>query len=163
VPADVPITVRRANALDADAVCRCLREAFEPYRERYTPAAFADTVLAPESVHTRLRDMAVFVAVDEGGDIVGTIGCTMIDRAEGHLRGMAVLPDEQGRGVAQCLLEAAEDELRRQGCQRITLDTTEPLARAMRFYERNGFRRSGAVRDFFGMPLIEYVKLASRE
>ena len=43
------------------------------------------------------------------------------------------------------------------GIENVTsLDTTEPLERAMRFYERNGFRRSGVVRDFFGMPLIEY-------
>jgi len=28
----------------------------------------------------------------------------------------------------------------------------------MRFYEKNGFRRSGKVTDFYGMPLFEYVK-----
>jgi predicted N-acetyltransferase YhbS len=155
----VPFTIRRAKAVDAEAVCHCLRAAFEPYRDSYTPSAFADTVLSMDTVQKRLHEMTVFVAVDDRGNVVGTIGCTMIDAAEGHLRGMAVLPNEQGRGVAQLLIEAAEDELRRQECQRITLDTTEPLTRAMRFYERNGFRRSGAVRDFFGMPLIEYVKL----
>jgi len=49
-------------------------------------------------------------------------------------------------------------ELRLSGCVRITLDTTEPLERAMRFYEKNGYRRSGRVSDFFEMPLIEYQK-----
>ena len=33
-----------------------------------------------------------------------------------------------------------------------------PLQRAIRFYERNGYRPSGRVADFFGMPLFEYVK-----
>ncbi len=28
----------------------------------------------------------------------------------------------------------------------------------MRFYESHGYRRSGEVTDFFGMPLHEYVK-----
>jgi len=28
----------------------------------------------------------------------------------------------------------------------------------MRFYEKHGYRRSGKVSDFFGMPLVEYVK-----
>jgi hypothetical protein len=28
----------------------------------------------------------------------------------------------------------------------------------MCFYEKNGFRRTGKVTDFFGMPLIEYTK-----
>src|SRR5262249_16302573 len=49
-------------------------------------------------------------------------------------------------------------ELRAGGCVRITLDTTAPLERAVAFYERNGFARTGRVRDFFGMPLHEYGK-----
>jgi len=52
----------------------------------------------------------------------------------------------------------AEAHLRQQGCARITLDTTEPLRRAMRFYEKHGYRPSGRITDFFGMPLHEYVK-----
>jgi putative acetyltransferase len=71
---------------------------------------------------------------------------------------MTVLPDWQGRGVASALLEAAEVEIRNQHCERVKLDTTEPLARAVRFYERHGFTRSGRVSDFFGMPLHEWVK-----
>jgi GNAT superfamily N-acetyltransferase len=71
---------------------------------------------------------------------------------------MAVLPDWQGSGVASALLQAAEVEMRNQGCERVTLDTTQPLARAMRFYARHGFRLSGRVSDFFGMPLYEWVK-----
>jgi hypothetical protein len=40
----------------------------------------------------------------------------------------------------------------------VTLDTTAPLVRAIRFYERHGYVRSGAVTDFFGMPLYEFRK-----
>jgi putative acetyltransferase len=71
---------------------------------------------------------------------------------------MGVLPEWQGRGIAKELLERAESELKQRGCKRITLDTTEPLIPAMRFYERNGFRRTGRISDFFGMTLIEYAK-----
>ena len=102
--------------------------------------------------------MAVFVALDSTGHIVGTVGYNVPDRHEGHLRGMAVKPDQAGSGVAQQLMEAVEAELRARKCRRITLDTTRPLERAMRFYERNGFKPSGVVRDFFGMELVEYVK-----
>jgi hypothetical protein len=28
----------------------------------------------------------------------------------------------------------------------------------MIFYEKHGYRRSDVTRDFFGMPLLEYVK-----
>ena len=70
---------------------------------------------------------------------------------------MAVRPSWQGKGVAGALLQAALDNLRSMACRRVTLDTTLPLARAVRFYEKNGFRKSGKVTDFFGMPLVEHV------
>ena len=71
---------------------------------------------------------------------------------------MAVLPAHAGTGVAEQLLTAAERALRERGCVRVSLDTTEPLRRAIRFYEKHGYRPSGRVSDFFGMPLVEYVK-----
>lgn len=102
--------------------------------------------------------MSLFVAVNEDGEVVGTIGCASLVNHEGHLRGMAVLPDRQGSGLAGQLLERAESELRDLGCTRVTLDTTEPLKRAVRFYERHGYRATGRVTNFFGMPLYEYAK-----
>ncbi len=71
---------------------------------------------------------------------------------------MAVLPQWQGRGTAKELLEAAESQARAAGCTRVTLDTTAPLQRAVRFYEKNGYRATGVVGDFFGMPLYQYGK-----
>jgi GNAT superfamily N-acetyltransferase len=149
--------IRLAKAEDGIAIVSCLESAFTPYRERYTPAAYADTVLDVESVQRRLREMTLFVAVS-GDDVVGTIGC-VAKGADGHLRGMAVLPDWQGTGVASALLDAAEMEMRQRGCTGITLNTTEPLERAIRFYEKHGYAATGRVRDFFGMNLYEYSKL----
>ena len=136
----------------------CLRAAFELYRSQYTPQAFLDTVMTPDMLLQRLASMTVLVAVDTQGKIVGTIGGAVVSSSEGRLRGMAVPPEHHGRGIAQCLLDAMEKNLLAKGCARISLDTTEPLQRAMRFYEKNGFRRTGRVTDFFGMPLIEYAK-----
>ena len=151
-------TVTSADANDAAGILNCLHQAFEPYRERYTREGFLDTVLTPETLEQRLRTMAIFVARDLSGAIVGTIGCNRVDDSDGHIRGMAVLDAWQGRGVAQQLLEAAESELRTLGCRRATLDTTEPLQRAISFYKKNGYQATGKVEDFFGMPLFEYAK-----
>ena len=150
--------MRPADAADAAGILDCLRAAFAPYESQYTPAAFHDTVLDPGTVQTRLAETCVFVAAGPDGDIVGTVGYQMIGSDEAHIRGMAVLPAWQGRAVAQMLLDAALVDARARGCSRATLDTTAPLKRAVRFYERNGFRASGRVQDFFGMPLFEYVK-----
>jgi GNAT superfamily N-acetyltransferase len=153
---DADIEIRLAEASDAAGILKCLATAFEPYRATYTPAAHADTVLSDETVLLRLQHMHVLVAV-AGGDVVGTVSA-METADEAHLRGMAVLPNWRGTGVAIKLLTAIEHWLHSRRCQRITLDTTLPLDAAMRFYEKNGYHRSGNISDFFGMPLIEYVK-----
>ena len=152
------ISIRKATLDDAPGILECLRLAFEPYRERYTPAAFEDTVMSPSTICDRLTDMSVFVAVTATGDTGGTIGCKAMGGGEGHIRGMAVRPAFAGTGLARLLLGAVENELGQRGCTRVTLDTTRPLERAVRFYVRNGFQLTGVVRDFFGMPLFEYAK-----
>ncbi len=156
----VSYRIRRAGDEDASAVLQCLHIAFAPYKNLYSPQGFADTTLTHDTVHQRIAAMKVFVAEEEQGGVIGTIACNVVAGSgdEGHIRGMAVLPAWQGHGVAEALLAAVEGELRDRGCRRITLDTTAPLQRAIRFYERNGFRASGNVGDFFGMPLYEYVK-----
>jgi len=151
------LNVRRASKLDVDSIRQCLAAAFEPFRTQYTRGGFFDTVPSAANLVRRIAEMTLFVAEAEGR-VVGTIGCHKCSDQEGHLRGMAVLPGWQGSGVAAKLLAAAEAELKRRGCSGVTLDTTEPLQRAIRFYEKHGFRPSGHVSDFFGMRLHEYVK-----
>lgn len=152
------LEIRRAVEADAGAIHRCLRAAFDPYRAEYTEGAFGDTVPSPAGIEERLRDMALFVATAPDGAVLGTIACQDVGGGLGHLRGMAVQPGWQGRGIADALIEAAEDELRRVGCRRVNLHTTEPLARAQRFYARHGYRLTGDVEDFFGMEIAEHAK-----
>lgn len=157
------VTIRAATTKPGDAagIYECLRAAFEPYRGDYTVEAFADTVPPVERIHQRLETMSVFVALSGAGEIVGTIAGHVVQPGTGHIRGMAVRPEGQGQGIAERLLARAETELRRKKCTRVTLDTTQPLRRAIRFYEKHGYRASGNVADFFGMPLFEYAKRLS--
>jgi ribosomal protein S18 acetylase RimI-like enzyme len=149
--------IRKATEADLEGVSACLTEAFEPYRDLYTPAGFTDTVLTVETARRRLAHMTILVA-DAGGAIVGTIGYQAGADGEGHLRGMAVRAPSQGSGIARALLAAAEAGLRAHRCTRVTLDTTRPLERAIAFYERHGYTTTGTIRDFYGMELIEYEK-----
>ena len=151
------IQIGLATMEDAAGIEQCLRSAFEVYRDRYTPGAYTDTVLTEQGVRRRLETMIVLVARAASGSVVGTIGGSVHGDA-GHLRGMAVLPEWQGQGVAQRLLDTMERELATAGCRVVSLDTTLPLSRAIAFYERNGYRASGVVTDFFGMALHEYRK-----
>ena len=154
-------SVRPADDGDRAGILNCLAAAFEPYRKDYTAGAFADTILDASTLGARLRQMQVLVATSESVAsepvILGTVAGAASGN-EGHLRGMAVLPELRGTGVAGQLLSGIEARLRQQGCQRVTLDTTFPLKAAMRFYEKKGYVPSGRTSDFFGMTLVEYVK-----
>lgn len=68
---------------------------------------------------------------------------------------MVVRPEYQSRGLADRPLQRAEGEVEQLHCSRVTLGTTEPLQRAMRFNEHHGYCRSGKFGDFFGMPLMD--------
>lgn len=155
---DQRIRIRAAKEGDLRGIVDCLRTSFAPYRSAYTSAAFADTVLSLESARDRLHSMSVWVAVDPSGTVVGTVAWTPVTPTEAHLRGMAVRPAHQGQGTARKLLARVLTHVRAAGHRRVTLDTTIPLGRAKRFYEKNGFRSTGKVSDFFGMPLFEYAR-----
>jgi ribosomal protein S18 acetylase RimI-like enzyme len=154
--------IRLAQEEEAEQIASCLALAFEAFRSQYTSDAFEDTVLNPEAVRTRMVSMRVYVAVAGETMVVGTLAAVASEK-EGHLRGMAVRPEWQGRSIAERLLTRAESDLKAAGCRCVTLDTTVPLQRATRFYGRNGYVRSGKVVDFFGMPLHEFVKQLSSE
>ncbi|MGC2298033.1 MAG: GNAT family N-acetyltransferase [Acidobacteriaceae bacterium] len=153
-----PCAIRKATPDDADAILECLREAFEPFRRAYTPGAFADTVLTPDTIARRFETMTILVAATRDNTIAGTIAAGVTTPHEGHLRGMAVRALWQGRGIAEQLLASAEWLLRSRGCRCITLDTTEPLARAIAFYRKHGYSPTGRVQDFYGMSLHQFAK-----
>jgi GNAT superfamily N-acetyltransferase len=151
--------IRVAVAADAPGILGCLAAAFRPFRRAYTSEAYVATVLTPTSLGRRLRSMTVWVALDARGRVVGTIALKQVTGAHGHLRGMAVLPSFQGRGVGRRLLAAAVRRARAGGTDRLTLETTEPLVRAERFYQRYGFRSTGHTRRWGGMRLFEFERV----
>ncbi len=68
------------------------------------------------------------------------IGFVVIDPATGWLDQICVAPDRFGTGAASALLDAA----RAASPARIRLDVNADNARAIRFYEREGFLRVGS-------------------
>ncbi|HYB93847.1 MAG TPA: GNAT family N-acetyltransferase [Vicinamibacterales bacterium] len=155
---EAAITIAKASTADLPLVRECLAEAFEPYRSDYTTEMFEDTVPSVDALAQRAQQMTIWVARAADGTVIGTIANGIGSEGVGHLRGMAVSGNHHGAGVAARLLRAAEQELRERGCGAVTLDTTAPLVRAMNFYEKHGYRRTGRHYDKLGMVLIEHRK-----
>jgi N-acetylglutamate synthase-like GNAT family acetyltransferase len=146
----VDISIRKARSHDTEGILECLKQAFAPYQSGYTPDAFSDTVLSQETIGQRLAEMTVLVAVNDAGRVIGTIAYKVRRDGVAHLRGMAVRPEWQEHGAANKLLAEVEGHLRDLQCRTLTLDTTRPLERAIRFYEDQGFWKTGDRRDVSG-------------
>jgi GNAT superfamily N-acetyltransferase len=137
-PSEAPqLEVRLAGPGDEETVSRLLLEAFEPFREQYTPGGFADTTADPELVRERMASARVWLAFD-GDDAVGTV-TALPEPDKIYIRSMAVTPRAQGRGVGQKLLEALEQDARERGFSKMYLYTTFVLPGAQPLYEKNGF------------------------
>ena len=90
-----------------------------------------------------------FVALDEGGEVVGWCDVVRDDR-EGFRHawrlGMGLLPAVRGRGVGRRLAEAAMAAARAKGAERIELEVFASNTHAIALYERLGFAREGVKR-----------------
>ncbi len=86
----------------------------------------------------------------EGKDVVGMINLLFtISTAEGGpvvwSEDLIVKREYRGKGVGMALMEAAIQFARERGMSRITLLTDSDNEKAIRFYERHGFARSGMM------------------
>jgi ribosomal protein S18 acetylase RimI-like enzyme len=101
----------------------------------------------------RVRPEDVLVAVVDGA-VAGyaQLGSAEAVDANRHvlmLRGLAVDPPRQGRGVGRRLVAAAVEEARRRGARRLRLRVLGHNAAARRVYEACGFVVEGVLRDEF--------------
>jgi putative acetyltransferase len=84
-----------------------------------------------------------------GGRILGVV---IVDPATGYLDQIVVATDAQGRGIAEVLLA----EARRLSPALLELHVNQDNARAVRFYEKNGFVKAGEdVNPRSGAPIYK--------
>lgn len=90
------------------------------------------------------KPLAVFARDEEGAIVAGISGYT----AWGWLYVQWLWVDERLRGqhTAGDMLDAAEREAVKRGCQNAWIDTFNPVA--AKVYERQGYRCFGALPDF---------------
>ena len=152
------LEIRLAGVGDEDTVARLLLEAFEPFRDEYTPGGFDETTASAEVVRERLETAKIWIAYDDG-EAVGTV--TSLPEPERiYVRSMAVAPNAQGRGVGQALLETLEADARERGFEKLYLYTTFVLPGAQPLYEKNGFvvTRETAPEEWHDMGGVEMEK-----
>ena len=73
---------------------------------------------------------------------------------ETHLVAMWVASHARGRGVADRLVQTLLDHARSAGRRRVTLDVADDNERAIGFYERAGFTRTGRTGELPHQPAV---------
>jgi ribosomal protein S18 acetylase RimI-like enzyme len=94
------------------------------------------------------------LVAEEDGAIVGYVALGPPTRLESNrhvmgVRGLAVAPAHQGRGVGRTLLEAAAAEARARGARRLRLRVLSANTGARSLYESFGFVVEGVLREEF--------------
>jgi ribosomal protein S18 acetylase RimI-like enzyme len=135
-----------------------------------TVAAYVSEGLVPagSSYDAVLRDAAsraekaeLWVAVDAGGDLLGTVTYCLPGSPyrelgrddEGEFRMLAVSPAARGRGVGTALTRHCLDRSRALGFRAVVLSSSPKMAAAHRLYERLGFTRRPDL-DWSPVPTI---------
>ncbi|MCS7044576.1 MAG: GNAT family N-acetyltransferase [Bryobacteraceae bacterium] len=81
-----------------------------------------------------------WVAVDADGGLAGACLATRIGPGAGHIAQICVAPAWQGRGAGEELLRRSLASLRDSGLSEASLTVTSANTRAIRLYEKYGFR-----------------------
>jgi predicted RNase H-like nuclease len=161
VPRLAGVDVTEATTADIDAIAAFLRAAWAeagPDAAGWTGASddVIDEITAPELIRARLGgpDRRMFIARDEG-HVVGFAATRRLDPDTTELAGITLLESRTGEGIGSRLLEAAVASI--DGAVLVRTETDN--ARAIAFYERQGFTRTGIVQETVEGIEVEVVEL----
>ena len=116
-------------------IVRPFREGDREWVRETLRELWGETVVSRGAVHDPTA-LPGFVA-EEGGERVGLL-TYRVDGADCEVVTIDAFPEGAGAGTA--LLDAAARAARDAGCGRVWLITTNDNLRALRFYQRRGFR-----------------------
>ncbi len=95
--------------------------------------------------------LSLWLVAMEGAAVAGYIGSQSV-LGEADMMNVAVHPDFLRRGIAQALVAALIDELRKQGNYCLTLEVRASNEPAKALYEKLGFQQMGKRPNYYRNP-----------
>ena len=116
----------------------------------------------------RYREEGRVLVARERGAVIGHLQLLEpIGAREAELKSLAVLADEQGRGIGRRLVERAKGAARDSGYAGLLVATAAADTRVLRFYQLLGFRMLRVERDAFtpenGYPELDVDGIPLRD
>lgn len=93
------------------------------------------------------------IARDAVGRATGCGALRLQSEGTAEIKRMYVSPEARGTGTATSILRALEDHARRRGVDTLQLSTGDKQPDAIRFYEREGYRRTDGYGPYKGHPM----------
>jgi ribosomal protein S18 acetylase RimI-like enzyme len=160
-----PPTIRQARADDVPALSELAKRTWaDAFAHSVSPEdAAAELATTRSEAHflAALREHTILVA-DAGGALVGYVAFGPVDIPEVDpepgdraLRRLYVDSAWHGRGVGRRLIDAAFEHPGLRYARRVYVTVWEENRRAVRLYERLGFRRVGTTRFAIGSEAVE--------
>ena len=146
--------IRRATAMEADAVRDLVRAAYQ----HYVPVIGIEPAPMTDDYAKRIADEQVWVLIEDAA-LAGVLvleeqaDCFLLDN-------IAIAPGHQGRGFGRKLLDFAEMQAHQAGWNDITLYTNALMTDNIAIYEGRGYvirerrREKGFDRVYMVKPLV---------
>ncbi len=148
--APAPVRVRRADERDMEALLTIEQQCFNVYYYDYYMLDRKDF-----EFYLQDTDTLFLVAVQEShvaGYIVGPVDLWRNPPAA-HIDSIAVLPETQKAGIGSLLLQSFTDQVRGQGCARVTLEVSTANEAGLAFFTQHGFYGIRGLPDYYGRGL----------
>jgi RimJ/RimL family protein N-acetyltransferase len=126
---------------DAKAVATFFRSVFAEMGWSERASDHMDT----PHVLFHLPDHGALMLVKEDDRVVGTAGIILRTKTEGLIKRFYLEKTHRGTGAAQPLLHALIKLALSRGVTKLVLDVSKNNARAIRFYEKNGFQKTSVT------------------
>lgn len=139
-------TIRRLRAADAETYFEHRRRALHDSPWSFAGSPEDDVARSPEEVAILFeRDDESIVLGAYDPELIGSVGLFRMPRPKGRHKamiwGMFVIPEAQGRGVGQALVERMIEHAKTlPDLESVRLSVTTKAPTAQRLYERCGFR-----------------------
>ncbi|WP_022824988.1 GNAT family N-acetyltransferase [Hymenobacter norwichensis] len=117
--------------------------------QRTDAAALLDLLAAPKAT--------ILQCAAPTGQLLGSVYLHPEPDGVLYMGMLSVAPKQQGQGIGKYLLEAAEAYAHQNACSRIRITVISVRTELLAWYERHGYRRTGATEAFptdtrFGIP-----------
>ena len=164
------LTLTPATTADLPALETLINQAYRGPTSRQGWTTEADLLDGPRLDAAELRRLLaapgatlLTARAPTDGALVGC-ACLQVQPPRLYLGLLTVRPAGQAQGVGKFLLQAAEDHARRAGCAYLKITVISDRAELLAWYERHGYRRTGATAPFstdprFGVPRKPLVLL----